>query len=220
MSRIWDFWAKYYDRLWVQTYSLGPTRRLVIKQVEALLGMQKEPVGRPVQHLDVGCGSGQLIAELIDAFTPEAIICSGIDASVKMIEQAGDKGLTAQFYTGDAHQLPFDEASFDLVTCCHSLPYYHNQPLAVQEFYRVLRPGGLLFLVNASVNSFYDKVMMSLVKVTTGPGNYPSKAGMRELAAVPGADLITQVRVPAYSLIPSLILTISRKRVPHEGITG
>jgi len=220
MSRIWDFWAGYYDQLWVQTYSLGPTRKLVIREVEGLFGIPQKTVDRPVQHLDVGCGSGQLIAELIDVFTPEAIACTGLDASMKMIEQARDKGLPAEFYLGDAHKLPFNDASFDLVTCCHSLPYYHNQPLAVQEFYRVLRPGGLLFLVNASVNSFYDRVIMSLVKVTTGPGNYPSKAGMRELAAVPGADLITQVRVPAYSLIPSLILTISRKRVPHEGITG
>lgn len=220
MSRIWDFWARYYDQLWVQTYSLGPTRKLVIREVEGLFRIPQKAVDQPVQHLDVGCGSGQLIAELIAGFTPQAITCTGLDASRKMIEQARDKGLAAEFYLGDAHKLPFEDAAFDLVTCCHSLPYYHNQQLAVQEFYRVLRPGGFLFLANASVNSFYDKVIMGLVKLTTGPGNYPSKAVMRDLAGVPGAELINQVRVPAYSLVPSLILTISRKRVPNEGITG
>ena len=53
---IWDFWATKYNRLWVQRYSLTPTREYLLKVVD---------INRPLKILDLGCGPGELIEELL-----------------------------------------------------------------------------------------------------------------------------------------------------------
>lgn len=41
-QKIWDFWAKRYDRLWVQKYSLYPTRREIISFLNKRLEKNKK----------------------------------------------------------------------------------------------------------------------------------------------------------------------------------
>ena len=50
------------------------------------------------------------------------------------------------FIVGDISQIPIDDASFDVVLCVGSVLNYGNPILAIHEFQRVLRPGGLLVL--------------------------------------------------------------------------
>ena len=56
---VWEKLAHKYDRLWVQKYSLGPTRREVRAILLPLLA--KEP---SLKILEIGCGTGQLIREI------------------------------------------------------------------------------------------------------------------------------------------------------------
>jgi SAM-dependent methyltransferase len=89
---------------------------------------------RPRRILDVGCGDGR-IPSLYGA--PEVICVDSSEASVKA---AGQRGLDARL--ADAQELPFDDASFDVVTCNHALYHVPDRDRALAEIVRVLRPGG------------------------------------------------------------------------------
>lgn len=89
--------------------------------------------------LDVGCGTGVLLAELEGRC--EALSC-GLDISrghLKMAMRNTRRSILAQ---GDAHALPYASQCFDLAYC-HFLLLWVNDPLGVvEEMARVVRPGG------------------------------------------------------------------------------
>ena len=213
MKNIWDFWAAPYERLWVQKHSLGPTRQLVLTELGQLA---KGQANRPIKHLDVGCGTGQLIEELVKEFGP-LIYSTGLDFSSKMVALASAKNLPANFVLADAHALPFATEEFDILTCCHSFPYYQNKPLVLQEFFRVLKPGGYLFLVNASINNLYDLLVMAIVKLSTGKASYPSSLETSKLLAKAQLTKSAQKQLPCKLLMPSIVLTIATKGSEAEG---
>jgi len=86
--------------------------------------------------LDVACGSG-LAVELARL---RGASCSGIDASARLVAVARDRNPGCDIRIGDMHALPWDPASFDVVTSFRGI--WGTTPGAVAEIYRVLRPGG------------------------------------------------------------------------------
>ena len=86
--------------------------------------------------LDVACGSG-LAIELARL---RGASCSGIDASPRLVAVARDRNPESDIRVGDMHALPWDPASFDVVTSFRGI--WGTTPAAVGEIFRVLRPGG------------------------------------------------------------------------------
>ena len=68
--------------------------------------------------------------------------CCGIDASPRLIAVARDRNPDADLRVGDMHDLPWDDASFDVVTSFRGI--WGTTPDAVAEAHRVLAPGGRL----------------------------------------------------------------------------
>jgi ubiquinone/menaquinone biosynthesis C-methylase UbiE len=90
------------------------------------------------RHLDVACGTGHLVA----AAAQRGAVSQGIDIAPSMIE-AARKNYPGQTYSpADAAGLPFDDASFDAVTCAFGLSHLENPQAAVDEAFRVLAPDG------------------------------------------------------------------------------
>jgi SAM-dependent methyltransferase len=86
--------------------------------------------------LDVACGSG-LAIELARL---RGASCSGVDASARLVAVARDRNPACDIRVGDMHALPWDEASFDVVTSFRGI--WGTTPDAIAEIFRVLRPGG------------------------------------------------------------------------------
>ena len=86
--------------------------------------------------LDVACGSG-LSIELARL---RGAVCSGIDASPRLAAVARDRNPGCDIRVGDMNALPWDPASFDVVTSFRGI--WGTTPGAVAEIHRVLRPGG------------------------------------------------------------------------------
>jgi SAM-dependent methyltransferase len=86
--------------------------------------------------LDVACGSG-LAIELARL---RGASCCGIDASARLVAVARDRNPGCDIQLGDMHALPWDQASFDVVTSFRGI--WGTTPDAVAEVHRVLRPGG------------------------------------------------------------------------------
>ena len=95
--------------------------------------------------LDVGAGAGHTAL----SFAPYVahVIASDLTRQMldKTAELAAERGLAnVETRIADAESLPFDDGSFDLVTCRLAFHHFPNSRQAISEFARVLKPGGVL----------------------------------------------------------------------------
>ena len=103
---------------------------------------------RPVPLvLDVATGTGRLPLFLLEEATFNGRVI-GLDASGRMLASARAKlkqyRHRASLVQQTAADLPFDDNIFDAVTCLESLEFFPNDSAALQEMFRVLRPGGTI----------------------------------------------------------------------------
>ena len=90
--------------------------------------------------LDVACGSG-LALELASL---RGAMVAGIDASPRLVAIARDRNPYSEIHVGDMHALPFDDASFDVVTSFRGV--WGTTLPVLADIRRVLVPGGRLGL--------------------------------------------------------------------------
>lgn len=91
--------------------------------------------------LDIGCSAGYVLAAAKSLGLEEM----GLDYSEFTVQLCREKGLRAQY--GTMLELPFADASFDLVTIKHALEHVTEPLKALAEIHRVLRPGGVALVV-------------------------------------------------------------------------
>jgi SAM-dependent methyltransferase len=116
--------------------------------------------------LEVGSGRGGGASYVNRYLKPRKIV--GADFSKHAIDLAnarlGGNGLT--YVEGDAEKLPFDAGSFDVVLNVESSHCYPSRPRFFAEVNRVLRPGGVLSLVDM----FLDDELAAMPGQLTGAG--------------------------------------------------
>jgi SAM-dependent methyltransferase len=140
--RYHDVAALDYDSKWgVDFGEVG--RAQVLGKVEKLLGRRPGPFAR---SLEIGAGTGYFTLNLMQEGVIGAGVCT--DVSCGMLDALGANaerlGLEVETIVADAAELPFEDASFDLVlghAVLHHLPELRR---SFEEFMRVLRPGGVL----------------------------------------------------------------------------
>lgn len=236
---IWDFWAKYYNRLWVQKYSLTPTR-VCVKNIIRNFGTGEG------NFLDMGCGTGQLIKEISEEFSFSNIV--GIDLSKEMINRAKEfcrsdlkntlqketineiseqkqKNIQSEYRESikqnSAKNIEFicagiddinslDLPKFRVITCTHSLPYYKNQSKAISDLADQLEENGILIVACGSMNGIWDKIALSLIKITTGLAHYP---GIESLKNMSGQKLsVVDIRkIKEKWFVPSIVAVAYKK---------
>ena len=101
-----------------------------------------------VRLLDVGCGAGQLTLPA----ARKGIQVTGLDLAGNLVQQArtkaADEGLTIQVDQGDAEDLPYPGASFDVVMSLIGSMFAPRPDLVASEMCRVCRPGGKIIMGN------------------------------------------------------------------------
>jgi len=96
--------------------------------------------GRSPRILDVGCGTGANLEMLAQFGRAE-----GVDVSADALAFCRARGLS-QVKLGAAEQLPYPDASFDLVTALDVVEHLDDDLGGLREMRRVLRPGGCALL--------------------------------------------------------------------------
>lgn len=94
--------------------------------------------------LDVGCGEGRFSRMLRAA----GIQTVGIDPTEILIQEARRRDPEGDYRLAAAEELPFPDASFDLVVSYLSLIDIPDVPMSISEMTRVLQPGGRLLIAN------------------------------------------------------------------------
>lgn len=105
--------------------------------------------------LDVACGSGTSALLAANEFAAEVTGVEYGDEALLAARAAvsGESEQRVRFVQGDAERLPVGDDRFDVVLCECALCTFPDQPRAVAEFRRVLRPGGRLALSDVVVES-------------------------------------------------------------------
>ncbi|MFT5602872.1 MAG: demethylmenaquinone methyltransferase/2-methoxy-6-polyprenyl-1,4-benzoquinol methylase [Flavobacteriales bacterium] len=107
----------------------------------------------PKDILDIATGTGDFAIESLK-LDPTSV--TGVDISngmlekgkEKMLKKGHDKIITLQY--GDSENLPFDDASFDAITVGFGVRNFENLEKGLSEMKRVLRPGGVLSVLEFS----------------------------------------------------------------------
>jgi len=164
LRRYWDKHSRSYDRQmrFFDRVLFGESRSWVCAQATG-------------QVLEVAIGTGLNLP-----LYPADVQLTGIEWSPAMLalarRRADDLPRTADLREGDAHHLPFPDASFDTVVCTLSLCAIPDDQLAVAEMIRVLRPGGRLLLLDHVAGSSRPvraiQRLIELVSIPTGGEHY------------------------------------------------
>jgi arsenite methyltransferase len=136
-----------YDKKAAQDIELSyQTPEIVRQRIQTLEALAL----RAGEHvLDAGCGTGLLIQGMSSTIGSEGRIV-GIDFSDDMLELARHRceGIdNIELHQGSVTQLPFEDNSFDAVSCIQTLLYVDEVETALSEFYRVLKPGGRVAII-------------------------------------------------------------------------
>ncbi len=107
--------------------------------------------------LDVACGTGDMVVELLRTRHAASLQVTGVDLSEEMLAIARQKTVSAHFplstfhfQLGNAEQLPFGDASFDAVTCAFGIRNFVHLEQGLGEMVRVLKPGGRMAILELS----------------------------------------------------------------------
>lgn len=123
--------------------------------------------------LDVACGNGNLAV----VAARSGANATGVDIAPNLLEEgrarAEAEGLTIQFDEGDAEQLPYPDASFDVVVSMFGAMFAPRPQMAAAELVRVCRPGGRIALANWTPGGFAGQVLKTIAKYAPPPPNVP-----------------------------------------------
>lgn len=157
---------------------------------------------RPGQRvLDLGCGAGwatRLLARAValDSGDGEANVV-GLDVSDEMIRLAREtsRGLNnVSYVVASATQIPEKDSVFDRILSVESFYYYPDQGLALDEVFRVMAPGGRLFiLINLYTDNEYSLQWVDKLKV---PVHVRSAAEYTEMLRQHGFENTESRQIP------------------------
>ena len=134
----------------------------------------------PNKVLDIATGTGDVALQISKSINPNQII--GLDLSQQMLAiarvKAAKAGKEIEFMHGDSEKLPFAEHLFDACTVSFGVRNFENLELGLEEMYRVLRPGGLLavleftkprkFPIKQSYNIYFKYILPLIGRIKSG----------------------------------------------------
>jgi SAM-dependent methyltransferase len=137
------------------------SRRHALQQLLKYAG-EKPPV-----VLEIGCSSGFLVRQISERLKDSVVI--GSDIVHKPLEQLASSRPDLPLFRFDLVRCPFPDSSIDAVIMVNVLEHIENDRLAMQQVYRILKPGGIAVIeapAGPHLYDFYDKSLMHFRRYT------------------------------------------------------
>jgi SAM-dependent methyltransferase len=203
-----------------------------IAQLQELKQIARSRVRPGMAVLDVGCGFGLETQQLARRAGPARPAC-GVDKSQHFIEEARRRaataGLAIEYTVASADALPYADDAFDHVRSERLLIYFDDVMAALADMRRVLRPGGLLALIEPEFDSttinLPDRALVRRVLAYEAdnavaqswlPGRLPAMLGELGFA---GIAFFTRVVVMPQTLAAAYFTNVGRKAAAAGAIS-
>lgn len=179
-----------------------------LRDALAELALAYAPKGADI--LDAGCGEGYYSAALYRALVQggKAPRMAGVDLSKHALRRAAKREKAIEFAVASVYDLPVADRQTDLLVNCFS-------PLALEEFLRVLRPGGLYFYVVPGARHLWE------LKEVLYPNPYPNEEKLtpyRGLRYLEVKEVDGSIHLPDQQTISDLFqMTPYFWKTPKEG---
>jgi ubiquinone/menaquinone biosynthesis C-methylase UbiE len=115
---------------------------------------------------DVGCGYGRSLPKLHHRFAPRRLI--GMDIDPEMLEASSMEvtahGIAAEFICCSSSNIALPDASVDLLFCHQTFHHLIDQEQAIAEFFRVLKPGGVLLFAESTRRYIHSWIIRLLFR--------------------------------------------------------
>jgi SAM-dependent methyltransferase len=142
--------------------------------LEAVAFVDRLPLKPGMRVLDVACGTGNVS---LPAARKRAVV-SGVDIAPNLLAnaraRANQEGLKIEFREGDAEQLPFADAHFDVVLSMFGAMFAPRPDLVAAELVRVCRPKGLIAMANWTPDGFVGETFALTSRYLPPPEGVPA----------------------------------------------
>jgi ubiquinone/menaquinone biosynthesis C-methylase UbiE len=173
----------------------------------------KEPVNTV---LELACGTGRVTKHLVPKVAPSGkLYATDLNEDMLRLAKNAVPGNNIEWSVVDAHEIPFEDASFEMVVCQYGVMFFGDKPKAFAEVCRVLKSGGR-FLFNTwdevkhnALSSLTNDVLQETFSddppsfLEKGPFSFYRKEEIKQLLQDAGFDRIHIEIVPMVSVSPS-----------------
>lgn len=118
--------------------------------------------------LDVGGGTGALARRLHEELGADVTV---LDPTPQMLRYVPDEGPVRKV-TGAAESMPFADGEFDVIIVTDAFHHFRDQPRAVHEFKRVVRPGGGVLIMDLDPSGWFMRLIVLGEKLLGEPGAF------------------------------------------------
>lgn len=175
---------------------------------EALCGLVKQYAHPSPALLDAGCGEGWYTAALAETVSRLGGRTAGVDLSKPAVKRAARRCSNGEIAVASVYHLPLGDACVDVLTDCFS-------PLAAEEFYRVLKQGGIFLYVVPGPRHLWELKEVLYEKPYENEEKREEYAGFRYLEVVP---VETRFTLPSRQDVMDLYrMTPYSWKTPREG---
>ena len=115
--------------------------------------------------IDVGCGTGTILRTLADM---EEISGYGIDVEPEMLKVARKRCFDMDIKECSCEDTPYEGNTFDVMTACMAYHHFPDKDGFSEEAFRILKPGGLLYIADPNFPSLIRKLMNHIARRFNG----------------------------------------------------
>lgn len=130
-----------------------------IKKIFENLNLYGYKKKKKIDLLDIGCGTGNVL-KIVEPYFQNLY---GVDVSINMLRKSRVYCPSAELFRAEGNRLPFKSNSFDCVSLFSVLHHVHNIDPLLEEIYRIMKNGGILYTDN-DPNSYFILRKLSFIR--------------------------------------------------------
>jgi 23S rRNA (guanine745-N1)-methyltransferase len=177
---------------------------------DTLCRLAEEYTGPAPAVLDAGCGEGYYTAGIFERLKnkKDSVSLAGVDLSKSALKKAARRTPEGEFAVASVYHLPAADGAADLLVDCFA-------PLALEEYRRVLKPGGVFLYVVPAPRHLLELKAVLYDTPYENPEESPEYDGFTRLGIT---KVESQMDLPAPALMDLFRMTPYVWKTPREGI--